>query len=95
MSVVGIIREWFQPHTTIANAYWTSCGRRLHDEGYIHRTTKYLIVFVCATATTNTNAIEATWKHEAITRSTQQENAYQKIPLFSANLYKAFEQHCK
>jgi hypothetical protein len=32
-----------------------------------------LIVFVYATAMTNTKAVEATWKHKAIARSTQQE----------------------
>ncbi len=61
-TLVGIIKTWIKPGSTIYSDCWKgySC---LEDNGYEHLTVNHSVNFVDPKSGAHTNGIESTWRH--------------------------------
>ena len=61
-TLIGPIKQWILPGTTIISDCWTAYSS-LREEGYTHFTVNLSITFVDQTTGAHTNIIESNWKH--------------------------------
>jgi hypothetical protein len=102
--LVGLIKKWILPGTTIIISDCWAAYSSLHEEGYTHFTVNHSIEFVDEMTGSHTNTIESTWKQVKVLLSPYNRKAdyvyilaeymlRQKVLIPSASSWTLLEQH--